>query len=222
MSTSNISPIPLIKDYKLQWSAIIEKLIFGNQDLYEKISIGQIATLKKGSAFKSDSYSIGGKYKIITSSNVTGEKYIDTSDCNTVEQLPGDIQDHQVLKENGILISLTGNVGRVSLSKIGNNLLNQRVGLLQLNEGIFTEYIYQVLSTKHFEQSMIGCGQGAAQLNISKYDIESYIIPYSSNIGVIKKVGSILCDFDQKIFVETNILKKLQAQKNYLLQQMFI
>lgn len=136
--------------------------------------------------------------------------------------MPDDIQEHQVLKENSILISLTGNVGRVSLSKIGNNLLNQRVGLLQLNEGILTEYIYQVLSTKHFEQSMIGCGQGAAQLNISKYDIESYIIPYSGNIGVIKKVGSILCDFDQKIFVESNILKKLQAQKNYLLQQMFI
>ena len=212
----------IIEDLKKLKSAIIEKLIFGNKDLDEKISIGQIATLKNGYAFKSNSYSIGGKYKIITISNVTGDKYIDTSDCNTVEQLPDDIQEHQVIKENSILISMTGNVGRVSLSKIGNNLLNQRVGLLQLNEGIFTEYIYQVLSTKHFEQSMIGCGQGAAQLNISKYDIESYIIPYSSNIGVIEKVGSILCDFDQKIFVETNILEKLQAQKNYLLQQMFI
>ena len=56
-----------------------------------------------------------GKWKILTITNVPGERYINDEDCNCIINLPNDIQDHQVLKEGDILISLTGNVGGVSL-----------------------------------------------------------------------------------------------------------
>ena len=32
---------------------------------------------------------------------------------------------------------------------------------------------------------MIACGQGAAQMNIGKGDVESYVLPYSSNVNNI-------------------------------------
>ena len=83
--------------------------------------------------------------------------------------LPNDIQDHQVLKEGDILISLTGNVGRVSSCKNGNYLLNQRVGLLQLAKNAKSRVpISNSIFSKAFENSMIACGQGAAQMNIGK------------------------------------------------------
>jgi len=84
---------------------------------------------------------------------VSGERYINDEDYNCIINLPNDIQDHQVLKEGDILISLTGNVGRVSLCKDGDYLLNQRVGLLQLAKNVNQEFLYQILSSQRFENS---------------------------------------------------------------------
>lgn len=137
--------------------------------------------IENGYAFQSGKYNALGKWKILTITNVPGERYINDEDCNCIINLPNDIQDHQVLKEGDILISLTGNVGRVSLCKNGNYLLNQRVGLLQLAKNVNQEFLYQILSSQRFENSMIACGQGAAQMNIGKGDVENYVLPYSSN-----------------------------------------
>ena len=105
----------LIEDLKKLKSAI-SKLLFTRKDLLETtIRLADIATLKNGYAFQSSKYNILGKWKIITIANVSGGRYINEEDCNCIINLPNDIQDHQVLKEGDILISLTGNVGRVSL-----------------------------------------------------------------------------------------------------------
>lgn len=122
----------IIEDLKKLKSAI-SKYLFARKDLLETtICLSNIATLKNGYAFQSGKYNALGKWKILTITNVPGERYINDEDCNCIINLPNDIQDHQVLKEGDILISLTGNVGRVSLCKNGDYLLNQRVGLLQL------------------------------------------------------------------------------------------
>ena len=163
----------IIEDLKKLKSAI-SKLLFTREDLLETtIRLADIATLKNGYAFQSSKYNILGKWKIITIANVSGGRYINEEDCNCIINLPNDIQDHQVLKEGDILISLTGNVGRVSLCKSGAYLLNQRVGLLQIEGNIDKEFLYQVLSSRRFENSMVACGQGAAQMNIGKGDVEN-------------------------------------------------
>ena len=158
----------IIEDLKKLKSAI-SKHLFARKDLLETtICLSNIATLKNGYAFQSGKYNALGKWKILTITNVSGERYINDEDYNCIINLPNDIQDHQVLKEGDILISLTGNVGRVSLCKDGDYLLNQRVGLLQLAKNVNQEFLYQILSSQRFENSMIACGQGAAQMNIGK------------------------------------------------------
>ena len=158
----------IIEDLKKLKSAI-SKHLFTRKDLLETtICLSEIATLRNGYAFQSSKYNALGKWKILTITNVSGERHINDEDCNCIINLPDDIQDHQVLKEGDILISLTGNVGRVSLCKDGDYLLNQRVGLLQLAKNVNQEFLYQILSSQKFENSMIACGQGAAQMNIGK------------------------------------------------------
>ena len=135
----------IIEDLKKLKSAI-SKHLFARKDLLETtICLSNIATLKNGYAFQSGKYNALGKWKILTITNVPGERYINDEDCNCIINLPNDIQDHQVLKEGDILISLTGNVGRVSLCKNGNYLLNQRVGLLPLAKNVNQEFLYQIL-----------------------------------------------------------------------------
>ena len=212
----------IIEDLKKLKSAI-SKHLFARKDLLETtICLSDIATLKNGYAFQSGMYNALGKWKILTISNVSGERYINDKDCNCIIKLPNDIQDHQVLKEGDILISLTGNVGRVSLCKNGDYLLNQRVGLLQLSKNVNREFLYQILSSQRFENSMIACGQGAAQMNIGKGDVESYVLPYSSNGNNILWVAKILHSYDERIINELRRLTLLTMQKQYLLTQMFI
>lgn len=212
----------IIEDLKKLKSAI-SKYLFARKDLLETtICLSNIATLKNGYAFQSGKYNALGKWKILTITNVPGERYINDEDCNCIINLPNDIQDHQVLKEGDILISLTGNVGRVSLCKNGNYLLNQRVGLLQLAKNVNQEFLYQILSSQRFENSMIACGQGAAQMNIGKGDVENYVLPYSSNGNNILWVAKILHSYDECIINELRRLTLLTMQKQYLLTQMFI
>ena len=212
----------IIEDLKKLKSAI-SKHLFARKDLLETtICLSNIATLKNGYAFQSGKYNALGKWKILTITNVSGERYINDEDCNCIINLPNDIQDHQVLKEGDILISLTGNVGRVSLCKNGNYLLNQRVGLLQLAKNVNQEFLYQILSSQRFENSMIACGQGAAQMNIGKGDVENYVLPYSSNGNNILFAAKILHSYDECIINELRRLTLLTMQKQYLLTQMFI
>ena len=212
----------IIEDLKKLKSAI-SKYLFARKDLLETtICLSNIATLKNGYAFQSGKYNALGKWKILTITNVPGERYINDEDCNCIINLPNDIQDHQVLKEGDILISLTGNVGRVSLCKNGNYLLNQRVGLLQLAKNVNQEFLYQILSSQRFENSMIASGQGAAQMNIGKGDVENYVLPYSSNGNNILFAAKILHSYDECIINELRRLTLLTMQKQYLLTQMFI
>ena len=212
----------IIEDLKKLKSAI-SKLLFTRKDLLETtIRLADIATLKNGYAFQSSKYNILGKWKIITIANVSGGRYINEEDCNCIINLPNDIQDHQVLKEGDILISLTGNVGRVSLCKSGAYLLNQRVGLLQIEGNIDKEFLYQVLSSRRFENNMVACGQGAAQMNIGKRDVENFVLPYSSNANNIHLVARILHSYDECIINELRELTLLTMQKQYFLAQMFI
>ena len=214
--------IKIIEDLKKLKSAISYKL-FARKDLLEKqITISEIGILKNGYAFQSSTYNPAGNHRIITIANVSGDRYIDINSCNCIMSIPDDIQAHQILRKDDILISLTGNVGRVSLCAEGNYLQNQRVGLLLLEQGVNREYVYQSLSCRRFEQTMLACGQGAAQMNIGKGDVEDYTIPYSCNALNMELIASTLKAYDLHINIEVDRLRLFHQQKQYLLAQMFI
>ena len=212
----------IIEDLKKLKSAISKSLLSRTDLLERKISIYEIGSLKNGYAFQSSSYNPTGVYEILTIANVTGDRYICTSGCSRILTKPSDLQSHQELKKNDILISMTGNVGRVSLCKDGKYLLNQRVGLLKVNPDINTEFVYQALSSLNFEKTMISCSQGAAQMNIGKGDIENYMLPYSDNPNNLHKIAELLYSYDGQIDIEEKTLQLLNQQKVHLLTSMFI
>ena len=212
----------IIEELKQLKNGISSNLLTNRSIFDKQITLSDCGTLKNGYAFKSSTYDLKGKYSIITIANVTGARFIESVDCNKVTKIPEDIQPHQILCYGDILISLTGNVGRVSLCTDGHFLLNQRVGLFELSDSIDKEFIYQVLSSKHFENEMIAKGQGAAQMNINKNDVESYVIPYSTNIQNIRIVSSLLKSLDEKILTMEHLLLSYDKQKQHLLRQMFI
>ena len=207
----------IIEHYESLIKTIIDSKIYNLNN--ERESLKTYASLKNGYAFKSENYSENGQYKIITIGNVTGDQYI-SDKTNNIDKIPSDIQRHQILKTNDILVSLTGNVGRVSMVNSDNCLLNQRVGLIQINNIEFRNYIYVVLNSQIFEREMINKSQGAAQLNIGKNDIENYKIPKptKNNLEIAKLIDRYLA----KLLIEKRILELYQDEKNYLLCNLFI
>ena len=210
----------IIEDLKVLKKELCAKL-FGSPLCGRIIAIEQVADIYGGYAFNSKAYVNKGKYKIVTIGNVTGDKYI-SGNYNTIDRLPNNIQKPQVLSKGDILVSLTGNVGRISIVDGDEYLLNQRVAKLGIEDDLTKEYIYQYLSNSSFEKDMINAGQGAAQKNIKKQDILSYCIRFPTDQTALENIDKLLSLYDIRITSEKAILSNLILQKSYYLRAMFI
>ena len=194
---------------------------FQNNEGWVMKRLGEVAKVKNGYAFKSNSYSKFGKYKIITISNVKSG-YLDMTGNNYLTTIPQDIQPHQILKRGDILISMTGNVGRVCKVDCDDCLLNQRVGLIDIvSYEVDKDFIYTVLSSTAFEQSMIFSGQGAAQANIGNKDIEGFCFFCPSSIDEQRKIASCFSSLNKMIKACSDKATLLDLCKKGLMQQMF-
>ena len=210
----------IIEDLKVLKKELCAKL-FGSPLCGRIIAIEQVADIYGGYAFNSKAYVNKGKYKIVTIGNVTCDKYI-SGNYNTIDRLPNNIQKPQVLSKGDILVSLTGNVGRISIVDGDEYLLNQRVAKLGIEDDLTKEYIYQYLSNSSFEKDMINAGQGAAQKNIKNQDILSYCIRFPTDQTALENIDKLLSLYDMRITSEKAILSNLILQKSYYLRAMFI
>lgn len=189
-------------------------------DWVEK-KLGDFFELRNGYAFKSDSYVEKGKYRIITISNVQNGK-LDISNCKSIDILPSNIAKHQLLNIGDIIVSMTGNVGRVCIVDKPNCLLNQRVGLLEQTDNTMSRsYLYSLINSAQFESAMIKSGQGAAQANISKDSIESFPILLPPTIDEEEKIASCLTEIDTMISAQAQEVEAIKDHKKGLLQQIF-
>lgn len=182
--------------------------------------LGNCVKVKNGYAFKSNTYITSGKFKIVTIKNVKNG-HLEMKEYNTLNNLPSDIQDHQILKTGNILISMTGNVGRVCMVDIDECLLNQRVGLIDINADIDKDYIYAILTDTCFEQAMIESGQGAAQANIGNKDIEDYCFLCPPSLNEQHKIAASLSSVERMIRNFLNKVSLLGQYKNGLMQLLF-
>lgn len=140
--------------------------------------VGVICEIKNGYAFKSTDYVDAG-YRVIRITNVQKGHVVDYDPKFSSPAISNKIENFQI-KLGDILISLTGNVGRVG--KIPPSLLpavlNQRVGLIRpKSELVNGDYLFQYLNSDSFEKEAIKNSNGVAQLNLSSKWIESHEIP---------------------------------------------
>jgi len=147
--------------------------------------LGNVAELVSGYSFKSSSYVEHGKYSIITIANVQ-DKTISLDGVSHIDRLPKDLQKCQVLEVGDIVVSMTGNVGRVAKVRQKDCLLNQRVGKI-MPKTVDGDYLYYMLAFGCFKKYMQHKAQGGAQSNLSNKDISGFPI-YLPNAKCQKKM----------------------------------
>ena len=192
----------------------------GFADDWEERKLSNYITITGGNAWKSSDYSIGGDYLVVTIANVQGQRNINDKIGNKISVAdPG----KYLLKREDILVSLTGNVGRVSRMTDIPAVLNQRVGLVKpKTKKIDDEFLFQVLSNRRFESSMVASGQGAAQANISNNDVLSYELLVQQDVREQSIIAHFFRNFDNAIALHQHKLELLKEKKKGFLQKMFV
>ncbi len=177
---------------------------------WELVRIGDISKIKNGFAFKSDDYVDNG-LKVIRIKNVKNGFIKDDEPVFISSDRKKEFIDF-ILETNDILISMTGNPGRVA--KIQNEnlpaLLNQRVGKFEIIKEniVLKEYFYHYINTQFFENSVILLAHGTAQLNVSSLQIESIQIPLPP------------LEIQQKIVAEIEVLEAKEKKAKQEVDQL--
>ena len=159
-------------------------------------TIRDIAQVKNGFAFKSEEYKDHG-IRVIRITNVQKGKIVDSDPKFIDSQRTNEFSEY-ALTEGDILISLTGNVGRVGVltKELEPAILNQRVGCIRVKrDDVNSRYLFQLLNSNKFEAEAIKNSKGIAQLNLSSKWIENFKVPIPS-IEEQERIASILDKVD--------------------------
>ena len=164
------------------------KIVDGVPEGWEKKSVKTIVELQSGYAFKSSDFASDGIYKIVTIKNVKDGAF-DGENVSKIASIPEKMPKHCILEDGDILLSLTGNVGRVCIVVGKNYLLNQRVAKLK---SIFKAYTYCLFRSRDMFIDVNNLANGAAQQNVSPIKIGEMkiLIPENKLLNEFEKESS--------------------------------
>ncbi|RIJ26123.1 restriction endonuclease subunit S [Henriciella barbarensis] len=183
-----------------------------------EVSLGDLADLKNGYAFASSTYNVLGQYRIVTIANVQQGR-MDLRQCSRIVSAPKDLQSHQLLSHGDILISMTGNVGRVCLVNEDNCLLNQRVGKLSPRR-VSRSFLFQLLLQPTFVEAMAGKATGGAQGNLGKDDILDHPFYVPTCRSEQEAIAEVLSDADALIEGLDRLIAKKRLIKQGAMQDL--
>ena len=132
---------------------------------WESGRVSDVVRIYSGFAFKSKDFDINGKYGLVTIKNVQDGSFIKDCTDHLSEPSPDKTPEYVHLKSGDIILSLTGNVGRVCIVVGRDYLLNQRVAKLVSDES--QAYTYFLFRSKIMKGRMVGISKGTAQKNLS-------------------------------------------------------
>ena len=145
---------------------------------WKTVRLGDVCEILNGYAFKSDKYVDSG-IRVIRITNVQKGFIEDNSPAFYPITEKENLKDYE-LYENDLLISLTGNVGRVALlsKEMLPAALNQRVGCIRIRDkNLLISYLFTFLNSDKFESDCIYSARGIAQKNMSTEWLKNYLIP---------------------------------------------
>jgi type I restriction enzyme S subunit len=185
---------------------------------WEVKRLGELAALRNGYAFKSDTYTTLGNFKVITIANVQ-DGYMTARECNSIAFEPKDLQSHQRLQIGDILISMTGNVGRVCRVTEKDCLLNQRVGKL-IPTAVDDDMLFILLGQPSFIKAMTGVAKGGAQPNLSVSEISDHRFCVPKTLPEQRAIATALSDVDGLLGGLDRLIAKKRDLKQAAMQQL--
>ena len=158
--------------------------------------------LLNGFAFKSKDLEETGLFKLVTIKNVQ-DGYFEGKNVKYLSKIPDKMPRHCHLYEGDLLLSLTGNVGRVCIVEGNDFLLNQRVAKISSETPAYT---YCLFRSNELFIKINNIANGAAQQNVSPIRIEQ--------IKHLFPNDKLIMDFER---VVGPILKRVVLMKKHII-----
>ena len=188
----------------------------------EKVKISEVCNISNGFAFKSEKYVNDNGGRVIRITNVQKGKIVD-NDPKLYPFSELDKLEAYKIFEGDILMSLTGNVGRVGRfpKELLPAYINQRVcRVMPKNEKLDTNFLFHFLNSDVFENEAIKNSAGAAQLNLSTKWLGDFEIPLPP-LATQQRIAAILDQADAIIQNNRAIVQKYDALTQSLFLDMF-
>ncbi|MDL2275802.1 restriction endonuclease subunit S [Desulfosarcina sp. OttesenSCG-928-G10] len=193
------------------------------------VSLGEISEIMGGYAFKSSMMSDEPKkYQIIKMSNLY-RGVLDLSRSPSFWENVDSKTERYLLKENDILMTLTGTVGKrdygytVQLKNENNLLLNQRVCCIRPRQKkVHTFYLFQYLRTQEFLNKFFDCSIGGTgnQSNVGISDLREldiYLPPSTEQ----KAISDLLSTWDEAIERTERLIQAKEKRLNAYARNLF-
>lgn len=201
---NNLKRIKLLEEaINLNYKALIS-----NEDKDVTIvKLNSFVDIISGYPFKSNYYNEIGKHKIVTIKNVQDGFFVPIV-TDRIEDIPDNMNRALFLSTGDVIMSLTGNVGRVCLVHGDDYVLNQRVVKLSAKELIDQSFIYALVRDKQMLEILENLSNGTAQQNLSPIKMGDLPIRYpNSNLRE---------DFNKKVSTMIEMICKLNIQNTKL------
>ena len=164
---------------KIVWNGQLKRNIPEN---WAVVPLSTVFNFKSGFPFSSDLYVTKGRYKLLTIKNVQ-DNGINLDVDNHINDIPSNVPDYCFLNANDILMSLTGNVGRIGIMYDDGCLLNQRVALAKpVNEDL-NSFVYFLLKSDMIRKQYETIANGSSQKNLSPVEAENVLIAYNEQVA---------------------------------------
>jgi type I restriction enzyme S subunit len=190
--------------------------------------LGEIAHILNGFAFKSSMYSDTG-IRVIRISDVQKGKMSD-KDLKYYPEDTAEEINRYLLQENDLVMSLTGNVGRVAMLSHSDlpAALNQRVACIRSkNNSTMTRYLFHFFDQDSFENEAMNNATGGGQKNMSTTWLSGYLIPIpcpsdpKRSLEIQGEIVRILDTFTKLTAELTAELTARKKQYNYYRDQLW-
>ncbi len=187
--------------------------------------LSDIAILLNGYAFQSKKYVSDG-IRIMRIANVQDGYIADDAPCYYPNSLQSEIERY-MLNEGDLLISLTGNVGRVGLitADFLPAALNQRVSCLRIKgDSVNIKYLFYYLRRKSFVEDCVKASKGVAQLNLSTKWLEQYPIPVppiSEQEHIVSRIEELFSELDKAEETLRTTKQQLAVYRQAVLSETF-
>ena len=206
-------------------ASVLNDVFVELEEKYEKSFLNDVSIFQNGFAFKSNEFNtVGNGLQVIRIGNV-----LDINKNQVFIEKRKEFEKY-LLKENDIVISMTGTRGRmdylfVRVITSNDSYLNQRVGKISNKDNSNYMYLYYFLQSNYFRDKIFEFETGTVnQGNISSKDILNTKIPLP-NIQVQQKVVSYLDEISKKMEkikqIQKEKMQSLKALKASILDQAF-
>ena len=185
---------------------------------WETIKISDLAWIISGYPFSSKLYNKSKEgLGVVTIKNVQDGNFITECDSFIEEKkIPKNMNQECLISDGDILLSLTGNVGRVCFVYGGKYLLNQRVAKLKPKNSNDLAFIYFLFRQPDMQNLLINMAKGSAQPNLSPVETGEIEITVPAR-EILDKLNKVINPIYEKL-----IRLKVENQKLATLRDLLL